>query len=197
MKKKLIVIIPLIIIIVLVGIYLINKNNKVINKKPDITQVRAICNLATLETYYHNVAKIEKSAGSGISHWFEKDRKLWIEYTGTAKIGIDMSKVNMQINEENITVTLPKAQLLSIDIKEISEESYMYSNDSWINKNEFTPEEETEAINIAQNKMRTNVENNSQLLLNAQSRAKDLIEQYLMQIGEWTDINYEITWVFE
>ena len=197
MKKKLIVIIPLIIIIVLVGIYLFNRNNKVINKKPDITQVRAICNLATLETYYHNVAKIEKSAGSGISHWFEKDRKLWIEYTGTAKIGIDMSKVNMQINEENITVTLPKAQLLSIDIKEISEESYMYSNDSWINKNEFTPEEETEAINIAQNKMRTNVENNSQLLLNAQSRAKDLIEQYLMQIGEWTDINYEITWVFE
>ena len=66
-----------------------------------------------------------------------------------------------------------------------------------VNKNEFTPEEETEAINIAQNKMRTNVENNSQLLLNAQSRAKDLIEQYLMQIGEWTDINYEITWVFE
>lgn len=197
MKKKLIVIIPLIIIIVLVGIYLFNRNNKVINKKPDITQVRAICNLATLETYYHNVAKIDKSAGSGISHWFEKDRKLWIEYTGTAKIGIDMSKVNMEISEENITVTLPKAQLLSIDIKEISEESYMYSNDSWINKNEFTPEEETEAINIAQNKMKTNVENNSQLLLNAQSRAKDLIEQYLIQIGEWTDINYEITWVFE
>lgn len=197
MKKKLIVIIPLIIMVVLVGIYLFNRNNKVINKKPDLTQVRAICNLATLETYYHNVAKIEKSAGSGISHWFEKDRKLWIEYTGTAKIGIDMSKVNMQINEENITVTLPKAQLLSIDIKEISEESYMYSNDSWINKNEFTPEEETEAINIAQNKMKTNVENNSQLLLNAQSRAKDLIEQYLIQIGEWTDINYEITWVFE
>ena len=197
MKKKLIVIIPLIIIIVLVGIYLFNRNNEVINKKPDITQVRAICNLATLETYYHNVAKIDKSAGSGISHWFEKDRKLWIEYTGTAKIGIDMSKVNMEINEENITVTLPKAQLLSIDIKEISEESYMYSNDSWINKNEFTPEEETEAINIAQNKMKTNVENNSQLLLNAQSRAKDLIEQYLIQIGEWTDMNYEITWVFE
>lgn len=108
-----------------------------------------------------------------------------------------MSKVDMQFNEENITIKLPKAQLLSIDIGEIDKESYMYSSDSWINKNEFTPEEETEAINIAQNEMKKNVENNSQLLLTAQSRAKDLIEQYLIQIGEWTNTNYQINWVFE
>ena len=37
-------------------------------KEPDITQIRSICNLATLECYYHNVAKSEKKAGSGISH---------------------------------------------------------------------------------------------------------------------------------
>ena len=197
MKKKIIVTIILIIIVVLIGIFFITRNNKNVEKKPDITQVRAICNLATLETYYHNVAKIDKSAGSGINHWFEKDRKLWIEYTGTAKIGIDMSKVDMQFNEENITIKLPKAQLLSIDIGEIDKESYMYSSDSWINKNEFTPEEETEAINIAQNEIKKNVENNSQLLLTAQSRAKDLIEQYLIQIGEWTNTNYQINWVFE
>lgn len=29
---------------------------KVINDEPDVSQIRATCNLATLKTYYHNVA---------------------------------------------------------------------------------------------------------------------------------------------
>ena len=51
--------------------------------------------MVTLETYYHNVAEVEKEAGSGITHWFEKDRKLWIEYTGIVKIGIDIYISNL------------------------------------------------------------------------------------------------------
>ena len=50
-------------------------------KEPDITQIRSICNLSTLECYFHNVAKSKKEAGS----FLEKDREFWIEYTGTAK----------------------------------------------------------------------------------------------------------------
>ena len=51
--------------------------------KPELSQVRAICDLATLKTYYHNVAKIKKDKG-----WIlQKDRELWIEYTGMTTIG--------------------------------------------------------------------------------------------------------------
>ena len=41
---------------------------------PDIAQIRTICELATLECYYHNVAKSVKEKGSGLLHIGE-DRK--------------------------------------------------------------------------------------------------------------------------
>lgn len=167
-----------------------------VEKKPDLTQIRSICNLATLEAYYHNVAKYEKEADSGITHLFEKDREMWIEYTGVAKIGIDMSKVTMKVEGETIKIFIPKAKLLNIDIGEINKDSYIYSDDGW-NKNEFTPEEETKAINKAQNEMKKNVENNSQLLLSAQTRAQKLIEKYIKQLGDLSGTSYKIEWEFE
>ena len=44
---------------------------------PDLGQVRSICSLATLECYYHNVAKSTKTAGGGITGIFE-----WTERSG-------------------------------------------------------------------------------------------------------------------
>jgi len=174
------------------------ENRNSVKKEPDITQIRSICNLATLECYYHNVAKSTKTAGSGISHVGEVDRKFWIEYTGIAKIGIDMSKVDMQIEGDTVTVFLPNAKLLSIDIEEddLNEGSYIASADS-INSNKITAEDQTKAINNAQSTMAESVKNNPQLLLNAQSRAQDLIENYINQLGELSNTEYNIKWVYE
>ncbi len=174
------------------------KNSNSVKKEPDITQIRSICNLATLECYYHNVAKSTKTAGSGISHVGEVDRKFWIEYTGIAKIGIDMSKVDMQIEGDTVTVFLPNAKLLSIDIEEddLNEGSYIASADG-VNSNKITAEDQTKAINNAQSTMAESVKNNPQLLLNAQSRAQDLIENYINQLAELSNIKYNIKWVYE
>ena len=165
-------------------------------EEPDIMQIRSICNLATLECYYHNVAKSIKKAGSGISHWGEKDRKFWIEYTGSAKIGIDMSKVSMKIEGENITISMPNAKLLSIDIEELTQDSYIISDDGW-NENKITAEDQTAAINDAQAAMKKSVESNSALLLNAQNRAKNLIENYINKMGELSRVSYTIQWEYE
>ena len=168
-------------------------------KEPDITQIRSICNLATLECYYHNVAKSEKKAGSGISHIGEVDRKFWIEYTGIAKIGIDMSKVDMKIEGEKVTVFIPNAKLLSIDISEtdLDEKSYITSGDSWFNNNKITADDQTSAINNAQNTMAERVKSNSSLLFSAQSRAQELIENYILQLGQLSNIEYKIEWAYE
>ena len=190
----------LLVLLVLCGIILgsgsgCSNGKKAINQ-PDITQVRSICNLATLECYYHNVAKSEKTAGS----FAEIDRKFWIEYTGIAKIGIDMSEVDMKIDGEKITVVLPPAKLLSIDISEndLNESSYILEEDTWFfTKNKITAEDQTNAINNAQSTMAESVKNNTSLLLNAQSRAQDLIENYINQMGEISGINYTIEWVYE
>lgn len=165
-------------------------------EEPDIMQIRSICNLATLECYYHNVAKSIKEAGSGISHWGEKDRKFWIEYTGSAKIGIDMSKVSMRIEGNNITISMPNAKLLSIDIEELTQDSYIISDDGW-NKNKITAEDQTAAINAAQAVMKKSVESNSALLLNAQNRAKNLIENYINKMGELSGVSYTIQWEYK
>lgn len=189
-KLKLLVVISLIFCFILSGC---KENNCAIVKEPDITQIRSICNLATLECYYHNVAKSQKAADS----IFEKDREFWIEYTGIAKIGIDMSDVNMVIKGNNITITLPNAELLDIDIYEINEKSYIKSADGWIKKNKITAEDQTEAINLAQTKMANSVKSNKMLLLNAQDRAKELIENYIKKLGEASNIEYQIKWKCE
>lgn len=192
MKKiKLLIVTTLIFCFILSGC---KQNNNVIVKEPDITQIRSICNLATLECYYHNVAKSKKVADS----WFKKDREFWIEYTGIAKIGIDMSKVNMEISGNNITVTLPNAELLDIDIREndLNEESYIKSADGWI-RNKITADDQTAAINSAQIEMSESVKSNKSLLLNAQDRAKELIENYIKKLGEISNIEYQIKWVYE
>lgn len=165
-------------------------------EEPDIMQIRSICNLATLECYYHNVAKSVKE-GTGILEWFKKDRKLWIEYTGSAKIGIDMYKVSMKIEGENITISMPNAKLLSIDIEELTQDSYIISEDGWLIKNKITAEEQAAAINDAQAAMKKSVESNFALLLNAQNRAKDLIENYINKMGELSCVSYTIQWEYE
>ena len=194
MKKFKIIIIIGIIAILVIGIWYMYAPKK-INKQPEISQVRAICNLATLKTYYHNVAKIEKG-----KNWiFQKDRELWIEYTGIAIIGIDMSRVEMRVEGNKVIVFLPKAKLLSIDIddEKINEDSYFYSKDNLVFKNQITAEEQTQAINEAQTNMKKSVEENTQLLKMAQERAKDLIEQYIIQLGELSKIKYNIEWQYE
>lgn len=176
-------------------------SQKRVDKEPEISQIRAICNLATLETQYHNVAKVKKGDGGGLGSLFQKERVMWIEYTGIARIGIDMSEVDMKINGENVTVYLPEAKVLNkMDISEskIDKDSYYRSEDNKLFfKNTFTAEDETKAINEAQNNMRRDIENNSQLLKRAQDRAKDLIEQYIEELGLLTGKNYKIDWVYE
>ncbi len=168
-------------------------------KTPELEQIRSICNLATLECYYHNVAKSTKEAGTGISGWFEKERKFWIEYTGIAKIGIDMSDVNMTIEGQTVTITLPEAKLLDIDINQdsLSKNSYISDGDSKLNSNKITAEDQTKAINDAQEEMSKSVMSNKSLLLTAQSRAKDLIENYIKRLGELSNIEYSLVWVSE
>lgn len=191
-RKSVIFIISVLILVTLSGCA---TKKKAEVKEPDIAQIRNICNMATLQCYYHNVAKSEKAAEKGISHWGEKDRKFWIEYTGIANLGIDMSKVQMKIEGTDIEVTLPTAELLNISIDEqtLNDNSYL-SSANGLNKNEITADDQTAAINEAQQKMKETVQGNTALLLSAQNRAKVLIENYLKQLGEVSDIEYNIKW---
>lgn len=163
---------------------------------PQIVQVKSICKLATLECYYHNVAKSVKTKGEGIEHWLEKDREFWIEYTGVAKIGVDVNKITMKLDGDTITIEMPQAELISINVDDttLNENAYVFSADGW-NSNEITAEDQTKAIENAQNEMAENVKNNEELLRSARERAQQLIENYIRQMGEIANVDYKIKWV--
>lgn len=163
---------------------------------PDISQIRSICELATLECYYHNVAVSTKEKGKGISHIGEKDREFWIEYSGVAKLGVNMSKVDMEVNGKDIVITIPKAELLGLSNYSFSEDSYI-SEDDGINKNPITPENQTQAVQEAQKQIREKFANDDAMLMRAQDRAKNLIENYINQLDEIWGAEYQVTWIYE
>ena len=78
MKKKIInlSLIGILLISLLSGCGKSEDKEEAKSTEPDIMQIRSICKLATVECYYHNLAKSEKSAGTGIWHLGEKDSGL-------------------------------------------------------------------------------------------------------------------------
>ncbi len=168
-----------------------------LSKEPDILQIRNIVNLASLECYYHNVAKSEKTKGTGISGVFEKDKQFWIEYTGVVTLGIDMSKVEMEIDGNSITITLPPAEVLGITINDESwnTDSMITSGDGW-NENKLSSEDVLKAITVAQDTMKETAQANQTMLNNALIRAKVLIENYINQLGKVVGTEYVITWKY-
>ena len=164
-------------------------------KLPEVEQIQAICELATLECYYNNVAKSVKPAGSGWK-FLEKERKYWVEYEGVARIGVDMSYVTMEIAEDNVTITIPHAELFDMGVvsESFTNAAAVSSADSFFDKNPITLEDQQSAIANAQAKMEETVLANKALFVRAENRAKDLIESYVNQIGKLSGKEYTITW---
>lgn len=177
---------------------------------PEKSEVDAICQLATLDCYYHNVAKSVKYAGTGLEHIGEVNRKFWIEYDATARIGIDFNQVQMSINDETgeITIILPPAQIIGVvnadpnsyDITSYIEEPDKTSiagiNIDSINKNPITVTDINEAISESLEELRVNIMSDTALLQRARERAKDLIESYISQLAALSDVDYTIVWIY-
>lgn len=165
-------------------------------KMPEIEQIKSICELSTLECVYNNVAKGTKATGEGLKHLGEKERKYWVEYEGYVKIGIDLSKVEMKVMNETVKIALPEAEIQDIGIVDdtFTEESIISNSDSFWNKNKITAEEQKEVVLDAQNKMRNEVMQNKSLMNQATEQAKNLIENYINQLGDVSGTEYIIEW---
>lgn len=174
------------------------KDNTAATKQENVPQLDAIkniCQLATLECRYHNVAKSKKTAGEGLVHLGEKERIFWIEYTGVAEISFDLNELKMKTNGTNIKITLPEPTITTqVDPDSWTPGSYVISDDHWIQKNPITADDQTQAINEAQLAMEENLRNNSSLLTTASQQAKELITNYIDQIGEATGTAYTVSW---
>ena len=164
-------------------------------KTPDTMQIRAVCNLATLECVYHNVARSEKKKGSGLNNLLKADRKYWVEYSGTVKLGVDMAKGDIKVEDGTIIVYMPDAEILSIEEDPSSEKEPITDKDkSFIMKNPIQSDDITETIKSSQESVKEQIMNNTSLLRDAKERAKKLIENYIRQIEDAIGAEYKIEW---
>lgn len=180
------------ILLVLVTILCLSSCGKKSDAELKVEDIHAICELATIKCYYNNVAQIDKKK----DNIFQKDRKMWIEYEGEAVLGIDMSKLEIKINDDSVDITMPKAEILSIQPKKetLNEKSYVASADGFLFKNKITTEDQEKAITKGQTEMENAINSNPALFTKAENKAKELIENYITKLSEIIDKDYTINW---
>ncbi len=167
---------------------------------PQEIQVRNICKLATIEVYFHSVAKAVKPAASGLAGLNQADRRFWIEYSGYADVGIDMNKVEMTVTGHTVNVKIPHASLLgeikvdssSYDLESIAIES----QSKWKAENSITAADVTKAIRESNSFTMLDILKDKGMMLTAEERAMDFIRKYIAQISAYSKINYTVNFEY-
>lgn len=159
--------------------------------QPDVSQMQAICELSVMDCYYHNVAKFYDEDAEKFLFW-SKDKEFWIEYSGIVRLGIDVSQVNIQVEGDTVTVSLPEAKVLGceVDSKSLSKDSYIVADGSA----KITADDQTEAFAAAQEDMEKTAAADITLLTMARDRARQLLEDYIRNVSEAADHPYTIVW---
>jgi len=160
----------------------------------EVDEMRAIANLATVDCYFHNVAKSDREMNPAwYQFWEKKNMRFWVEYDGKVTIGIDVSKLKVEVGENNVvTITMPNAVVLDATVNEQSLTSESFYFDPKAKKP--SPEEQTEAFKQAQSNMRETAEKNPVLMANAKANAKELLRNYVNSVGEAVGVQYTIEW---
>ena len=163
-------------------------------KTADFSGVTSVCELATLKCYYHNVAKAETEASGMFAKWLKTGyKKIWTEYSGIIEYGIDISQVTVSEPDKDgvVTVTIPDAQVLNVDVDEdslgtpLTDTGFLTS---------ITTEEKTTTLAGAQEAMEQQAKENTEMLAQAEARAKTLIEEYIKNVGEGIGEEYTVEW---
>ena len=163
------------------------------NIAPETSQMKSICELAVMECYYHNVAKYKEENATGIL-WWEKDRHFWMEYAGVVTIGVDTSLMNIEVEDEHVTITIPPAKVLGCKVDEttLTEDSFIVAK----NSAKVEAEHQTEAFKSAKDKLESEAKSNFTLLAAAQQRVQKLLEDYVTNIGNSVGKTYKIKWIY-
>lgn len=163
--------------------------------KIEVNEMRAIAELATVECYFHNVAKFDQDTNkSWFEFWKKENTKFWIEYDGTVTVGIKaLDELKIEIDGETVNITLPHAEVLDayVNPESLTEQSFFYD----VNSQKPTAEMETKAFEAAQQDMVEAANANRTLLLNAEDNAKELLKNYVKNIGDLVGVEYKINWI--
>lgn len=158
---------------------------------PDVSQMKAICELSVMECYYHNVAKYYDKNAESFLLW-SKDKEFWIEYCGVVRLGVDASRVAIQVEGDTVSITLPEATVLGckVDENSLTQDSYIVAEGSA----KITADDQTKAFADAQANMEKTAAQDTALLAMARQRAQKLLEDYIQNLSNASGHTYTIQW---
>lgn len=160
---------------------------------PDFSNAGYIAELATLECYSHNVVRMKDD---GAPPFNQGARKLWIEYSGVVRVGIDASQVVIEDPDARgvVVVRLPEAQILGLaDVDEDTLDEVARWEAPFTD--EYPAARKQEELAKAQEAMVDSLSSDDQLLAMARSRAKALLEEYIVNAGEAIGEEYTVEFV--
>lgn len=162
----------------------------------EFSAVDKICELATLKCYYHDVAEFEKDAEGLFKYGLAKYgyKKLWMEYDGIVQVGIDVNEVKVSSPDKNgvVQIYVPEAKILDVSAQ-IDSMKDPITDTGWFTS--ITTEEKAQAFAAAQANMKEEAQSNGSILSQAQNNAKELLKQYVINVGKQLNKQYTVQWV--
>lgn len=186
-RKSIIIIISALILVLAVGC-----GKQEAPPEPKLNEIRQICELSTLECFYHGVAKSKmdykllNAIGIG-------NPRIWIEYDAEVELGVDMDKAKLSVEGNDITVSLPEAEVLEVDIDDDSyDKDNIIAEALLLKKLKPGNKEMNKAIKEAREDLETLAAGSTDQLKAARNRAEKLIENYINEVGAANGITYNI-----
>ena len=179
--------------ILLIIAIIIPKRLPSIFKSSDYSKIEKICNLATVEVYYHNVAeKIDEASTIGKIFGNIGYKKYWLEYDAVIEYGIDAKKVKIEKpNFKNeVKVYLPEAEVLG-EPRLIKEYIKDPATDSGF-LTSVSNADKIEAVEKSIKTLKTKANDDKEHRDLAYERAKKFFENYIVSAGKEIGTNYKV-----
>lgn len=166
------------------------------NQQPNFSGVKEVAKLSTLECYYHNVAKFHKDADGWFFGWSNiGEKNMWFEYDGIVQMGIDVEKVSISSPDANgvVAITIPEIEILGrpdIDPESMTDPIEINGLLTTI-----SADEKTQILEDAQSNLVETANNDTVAKAQATERAKNLLEQYVKNVGEAIGRSYTVKWI--
>lgn len=158
--------------------------------------IRQLAELATLEVHYNGVIK-QQQDNADQGWWFgigSKDLDFWMEYSGTAEYGVDLSTVHLSVNDGDVVnVLMEDAKVLRVELDQDFDEdpdAYIFAAKKSL---EPTSEFQQQAREAARQELQERADADETFKKMARERAEYLIEDYIQQIGKLQDRNYTVS----
>ena len=182
--------------IILVVAILIPKRLPDIFEKGSMSKIERICDLATVEAYYHNVAAETKEA-STLGKIFGNIgyKKYWLEYDAIIQFGIDAKEVEIKkpniMNE--VKVYVPEAKIVREPILITEYISDPITDTGFLTS--ISTDDKTSAVGNSLKNLKEKASQDEDLLKLARERAKTFLEQYIITAGKSVGVDYKV--IFE